>query len=204
MAIAEPPRDPTFRDVYKGFRRRLDAFWAEPKVSQSHFRPIKNRAAAEVVSARLDAALQAQATTVDAVDAKLGLFASVGIGIIGILLAVLALRAHEGGSAGFGLVWSLVALLLLLLAAAYGLLPNWWSYGPRPEVVARLGQDGYSGEPLLNGVLKSMTTAFEFNEVGLKAKVRALRAVYVLLALELVGLVVALVPLALSGPGRSL
>ena len=123
-----------------------------------------------------------------------------GIGSLGILLAVLALRSNGVGPAEVGLIWTFIGFLAVLGTAAYGLLPTRWSYGPRPDAVAAIAQAGGSAEAMRNGLVESLLAAFEFNELGLRAKTRSLRFTYFLLGLEVVGLVVALVPLASSGP----
>lgn len=195
----DPPHDRTFRDVYETVLRSVGSLREPSSAPSQNFRPIADQGAAQVAYDRLDAAVQAQAAAADAIDAKLGLFASVGTGVMGTLLAVLALRSSGVGPAEVGLIWTVLDFVALLAAAAYGLLPTRWSYGPRPDVVTYLAQDGYSSDALRNGVIRSLGAAFEFNEVGLRAKVRSLRATYALLGLEVVGLVVALAPLASSG-----
>ncbi len=118
----------------------------------------------------VQAQLATQLAFVDAVDTKLGLFLSVGSGLLGILAAVLALRTHPQAGAG---IWTLgaagIAYLVLAAASGSGLASRSWDLGPEPREV-----EPDIGRVPLHAVKWGMTArfneAYEANQAALERK----------------------------------
>lgn len=155
---------------------------------------------AEIARSRLASSVSEQLETGNAVDTKIGVFAASGTGLLAILLAVLALRPHSGPMVAVATLVVIVSYVLLVPTTALGLWPTWWWKGPEPQMLLGYARAGKSLRVLQHAVLHSLSEAEAFNAEKLRLKAAALRVTYALLALESVGFVVAVVPLAWSTP----
>jgi hypothetical protein len=155
---------------------------------------------AEIARSRLAESVAEQRDTGNAVDTKIGVFAASGTGLLAILLAVLALRPHSGPAGAVAVLVVVASYAVLVMTTAIGLWPTWWWKGPSPQQLLQLARQRETARTLQHAVLHSLSEAQAFNSEKLRLKGAALRATYVLLVLESVGFVVAIVPLAWSGP----
>ena len=140
--------------------------------------------------------LATQLSFVDALDTKIGLFLSVGSGLVGILAAVLALHPSSIGHPDFrALVACVGAYILVAGAGGFGLWSRAWGLGPDPRVVAK-DYNKTSGDAVRRRMAAKFNQDYEANLTAYRHKLWALRLTLVGLVIETLALVAALASLA--------
>ncbi|TMD04482.1 MAG: hypothetical protein E6J01_13040 [Chloroflexi bacterium] len=134
--------------------------------------------------------LTSQMSSVDSLDAKLGLFLAVGSGLVSIVAAVVALRPSTHPN-----LWPLVlcAIPYVLLAGVtlFGLRPRKWGKGPKASDVAK-GYNRTSLHVIKENMAVKFHKDFESNKAAYGQKVWAAEWGLRLLIVETLVLVVGL------------
>jgi hypothetical protein len=134
-----------------------------------------------------------QATLLDALDSKLGLFLSASSALVGILIAVYALRPDSFGTPELvvgGL--SCLAWLALTCGAVFALWRHQWFSGPKVPFVYGLHLSGEADQRLKWRVASAYWRDYKCNRKYVDRKARALTVVLVLFVAQTVLLVAAL------------
>lgn len=152
--------------------------------------------AADVAYDVLAAGVQVQGSHADALDAKLGLFIATGSGLVGLMVAVLALVPSHAGSTGPGRVATCITYGLVLLAAGLGILPRKWTVWIKSDRLLGVVEKGISGAVVRDDAMKALFVVYRDNGPRLDRKGRAVRIAFLALAGEAVSFLFVLVPLA--------
>ena len=152
--------------------------------------------AAEVAYDVLSTGVQVQGSHADALDAKLGLFIATGSGLVGLVVAVLALSPIRAGSSGPGLIATFSTYAIVLLAAGWGILPRQWDGWIKSDGLLDVVEKGGSGAWLRDDAMKALFHAYRNNRPRLDRKGWAVKVTFIALVAEAVSFLVVLVPLA--------
>lgn len=175
----------------------MNLFRSAPRIAPVGL-PIADPTAGELAYSTLRDGMQVLFGASEAIDSKLGTFAATGSGLVGILLAVLALRSTEVSVATPWLWLAIAAYVALIAAAGYGLLPAWWEIGPSPSEILDDAQRGCLASAIRENAAVALDATYRANKRKLASRGVALRVSFFALVCEVAFLAVALGAVALG------